>query len=158
MSIAIEQHFFSLIKLNLSLEKSLASASHQIEQDHLSELLLDLAWEKNRFTSQLRAELINLDGFSKDVLTLKKFSDFTEFEKDIVNTNKFDLKFLKNIISSTEVLFSNYEKVLAIHDLSVSSVILLKSQQDRIEHGLRLMQNYYNQNSNSDFLKTDLIA
>lgn len=157
MDLSIEQNFFSLIGFNKHIEKFLANASHQIEQNHLSGFLLDLAWEKNRFTTQLRAELINMEGLSSDIVTLQKFSDFTEFDTEVINRSDFDLKFLKHAISDSEALLSNYEKVMAINDLSGSSVILLKSQQDRIEHGICLMQNYYNQNS-GDFPKTDLTA
>ena len=158
MNYSIEQHFFSLIRCNNRLEQSLASASNLVEQDHLSGLLIDLAWEKNRFTLQLREELVTMEGFFHDIITLKRFLGFTEFDTEIVNTSNLDLKILKHTILNSKSSLISYEEVMTIKDLSSRSAVLLKSQHSRIEHGLCLMQRYYHQNSNDDFAKTDLIA
>lgn len=158
MSNTVKKNLSSLIAFNQIIEKTLSMVSNQVKQDYLAEFLLDMAWEKNLFIKQLKKEVVNLEGLSSNLITLNKFSDFIEFDTNVVNRNASDLKHLENVLLSVAALSTNYEMGITINNLTGSSMLLLKFQQKRIVHGLALMQNYYNQNNSFEYPIPHLIA
>ena len=141
---ALSQILFDLIVFNKIIERSLSNASQLMEDDTLSELFIDLAWEKNLLTKQLKDELMCLEDIMIDIIDLEQFLlDFGKIEEHLINTDADDMEYLENAMSKTEILLINYGSVIEINDLPVRTVNLLKSQRDKIKQGLYLIQGYY---------------
>lgn len=140
----LAQILTDLIEFNRMIERSLSNASYLVEDDHLSELFMDLAWEKNLLSRQLKIELVDLEDIRPDMVDLERQSfDFNEFEEYAINSNAPDREFLINAVLKTETLLSNYTNVIEVNNLPVSTVILLKSQRDDLKQGQCLMQKHY---------------
>lgn len=140
----LEQNFFGLIGFNKVLEKSLSRASQQVEDDSLSAFLLDLTWEKNTFTVELTHELMTIGEVMIDKINWEQLLlDFDKFEENSVTINADDREYLINMIVKVENQLSDYDRIIQVNDLPISSVALLESQRDKVREGLGLLHGYY---------------